>query len=119
MDAFSYIANADVSAIEHLYQQYKNDSESVDESWQHFFKGFDFSQTEYGNEKEKVVNESLNGIHPSHSLKEVQVYQLIRAYRARGHLRSKTNPVRTRKDRAPYLDLGIFWFNKRRPYNRI
>lgn len=40
--------------------------------------------------------------------KEVQVRNLIHAYRTRAHLRSKTNPVRERKDRKPILDLEDF-----------
>ncbi|WP_426061387.1 2-oxoglutarate dehydrogenase E1 component [Hymenobacter sp. B1770] len=40
--------------------------------------------------------------------KETAVRNLIHAYRSRGHLRAKTNPVRERKDRKPRLDLGDF-----------
>ncbi|MDX5347856.1 MAG: 2-oxoglutarate dehydrogenase E1 component, partial [Hymenobacteraceae bacterium] len=40
--------------------------------------------------------------------KEVAVRNLIHAYRTRGHLRSKTNPVRERKDRHALLDLTDF-----------
>ena len=40
--------------------------------------------------------------------KETAVRNLIHAYRSRGHLRAKTNPVRERKDRHPRLDLGDF-----------
>ena len=45
MDKYSYIANADGASIDELYQSYKKDPSSVDESWQKFFEGFDFSQT--------------------------------------------------------------------------
>ncbi len=45
MDQFSYIANGDVAAIESLYQQYLQNPESVDVSWQNFFKGFEFSKS--------------------------------------------------------------------------
>ena len=40
--------------------------------------------------------------------KEFGVYQLIRAYRKKGHLVSKTNPIRERIDRRANLDLGFF-----------
>ncbi|HEX8656826.1 MAG TPA: 2-oxoglutarate dehydrogenase E1 component, partial [Hymenobacter sp.] len=40
--------------------------------------------------------------------KETAVRNLIHAYRSRGHLRAKTNPVRERKDRKPRLDLTDF-----------
>jgi 2-oxoglutarate dehydrogenase E1 component len=42
------------------------------------------------------------------SNKETAVRNLIHAYRSRGHLRAKTNPVRERKDRKPRLDLPDF-----------
>jgi len=44
MDQFSYIANADTAAISDLYESYLKDPNSVDTSWQNFFKGFDFSR---------------------------------------------------------------------------
>ena len=42
------------------------------------------------------------------SNKETAVSNLIHAYRSRGHLRARTNPVRERKDRQPRLDLPDF-----------
>ena len=47
MLSHSYLSNADVDATEHLYQQYKNDKSSVDESWQRFFEGFDFARINF------------------------------------------------------------------------
>ncbi|SHJ42462.1 2-oxoglutarate dehydrogenase E1 component [Hymenobacter daecheongensis DSM 21074] len=40
--------------------------------------------------------------------KETAVSNLIHAFRSRGHLRAKTNPVRERKDRKARLDLTDF-----------
>ena len=40
--------------------------------------------------------------------KETAVRNLIHAFRSRGHLRAKTNPVRERKDRQARLSLGDF-----------
>ena len=44
MDKYTYIANSDGAYIEDLYNSYKQDSTSVDEGWQKFFEGYDFSQ---------------------------------------------------------------------------
>src|SRR6187402_3813760 len=108
MDKYSYVANADVSTIDNLYNSYKENPESVDYSWQKFFEGFDFSQ----GTTSKVGNETktTNGNSSSSPLneKEMQVRFLIHAYRSRAHLRSNTNPVRKRKDRKPILDLQDF-----------
>jgi 2-oxoglutarate dehydrogenase E1 component len=112
MDKFSYIANAHGEYLEGLYQAYKENPESVDITWQKFFEGFEFYQTyNNGNGKASTLpaatSETKSGVGASVS-KEIQVRNLIMAYRTRGHLKSKTNPVRERKDRKPMLDLKDF-----------
>ncbi len=100
MDKYSYISNAHGSYIDELYKSYKENPESVDESWQKFFEGFDFAQQNY--------ETGQNGVGSEISSKEVGVRSLIHAYRSRGHLESKTNPVRPRKDRKAILELSNF-----------
>lgn len=111
MDKFSYIANAHGDYLEGLYQAYKENPESVDITWQKFFEGFEFYQTySNGNGKATTLSapvENKGGVSAS-VYKEIQVRNLIMAYRNRGHLKSKTNPVRERKDRKPLLDLKDF-----------
>ena len=104
MDPFSYVANADTQVIADLYEAYKQDPNSVDSSWRDFFKGFDFSQTWLG-EGSPVGTVSTDS---GHVQKEMAVISLIKAFRSRGHLLSKTNPVRARKDRKPRLDLADY-----------
>ncbi|GAB3777778.1 2-oxoglutarate dehydrogenase E1 component [Spirosoma horti] len=125
MDQYSYIANSDAAYVDQLYQSYKQDPQTVDESWQQFFKGFEFSLT-YGEKangthngesaeaKSNGVssNGSANGqttsakpVDASHAEKEVSVASLIKAYRSRGHLLAKTNPLKERKNRQPRVDL--------------
>ena len=99
MDKYSYIANAHGSYIDELYQSYKENPDSVDESWQRFFEGFDFSLQKYGEDgAAKSDNQLL-------SPKETKVRNLIHAYRTRGHLESKTNPVRPRRDHKALLSI--------------
>ena len=97
MDKFSYLGNGDVTAIEELYKQYKSDPASIDESWQMFFKGFDFQKSDYSDEAV-----------PENVLKEFKVLDLINGYRTRGHLFTKTNPVRARRTYVPTLALENF-----------
>ena len=116
MDQYSYVANSDAAYIDQLYQSYKQDSASVDTSWQQFFKGFEFSLT-YGDPTDKSApangkpaGAATNGtasapVDATQSEKEVSVASLIKAYRSRGHLLSKTNPIGQRKDRNPRLSL--------------
>ncbi len=106
MDKFSYIANADPTVIDQMYQSYLVDPKSIDLSWQKFFEGFDFSLAKYGEnngfkkESPSVTGDALE--------KEIQVRTYIYEYRRRAHLKSKTNPVRERKDRKPRLKLEDF-----------
>ncbi|MCU0450220.1 MAG: 2-oxoglutarate dehydrogenase E1 component [Bernardetiaceae bacterium] len=112
MDPFSYIANADVSVIDTYYQQYKADPSSVDESWRQFFAGFDFSlayaeQSGNGNGHGPSMAPAPTA-EATDQAKELRVRNLIQAYRSRGHLKSRTNPVRERRDRKALLDLQDF-----------
>lgn len=98
MDKVSYVGNADVNAIEHLYHSYKKDPSSVDEGWQKFFEGFEFAQTSY--EDGEAIPENFQ--------KEFKVLNLIDGYRTRGHLFTKTNPVRERRKYSPTLKIENF-----------
>ncbi|MBS1652921.1 MAG: 2-oxoglutarate dehydrogenase E1 component [Bacteroidetes bacterium] len=101
MDKFSYVGTSDVNAIEQLYLQYQNNNNSVDKTWQDFFKGFEFAQTNYD-------QKNLNGQIPENVAKEFKVISLITGYRQRGHLFTKTNPVRQRRKYEPTLALENF-----------
>lgn len=102
MDKYSYIANAHGNYVDELYRAYKADPTSIDESWQKFFEGFEFAENYNGN------GYAAEGLSPEMAAKEAGVSRLIFAYRSRAHLRSKTNPVRQRKSRNPWLDLELF-----------
>jgi len=97
MDPLDFISQAEPQALEELYQQYRNNPESVDESWRLFFKGFDLATASYGDSAGNPQTQ-----------KEFQVINLIQAYRERGHLFTKTNPVRARRVYKPDLSLGHF-----------
>lgn len=98
MDKYSFLGNGDVSAINELYQAYRKDPSSVEEGWAKFFQGFDFYQENYQDSDEG----------PAAKRKEFKVIQLINAYRSRGHLFTKTNPVRERRKYEPTLDIENF-----------
>jgi len=98
MDKVTYVGNADVTAIDFLYKSYKQDPESVDIGWQKFFEGFEFAQTNF-DEKGDI---------PENFQKEFKVLNLINGYRTRGHLFTKTNPVRDRRKYEPTLAIENF-----------
>jgi 2-oxoglutarate dehydrogenase E1 component len=99
MDKFSYLGNSDVNAVEELFVQYQKDPNAVDKTWQDFFKGFEFAKTDYS---------SSGGAIPENVSKEFKVISLITGYRQRGHLFTKTNPVRQRRTYEPSLALENF-----------
>lgn len=128
MDKYSYIANSDAAYVDELYRAFKQNPASVDESWQRFFAGFEFSQSyaengtttngsatpangKASNGAAPALNgQSANGklVDTKHAEKEVSVASLIKAYRSRGHLLAKTNPIGNRKDRVPRLALADY-----------
>ncbi|MES3016422.1 MAG: 2-oxoglutarate dehydrogenase E1 component [Bacteroidota bacterium] len=100
MDNLSYISNANSAYIDSLYQSYKQDPNSIDFGWQKFFEGFDFGR---GSEAGVVSAET-----PDHFFKEINVLNMINGYRQRGHLFTKTNPVRERRSYYPGKELETF-----------
>jgi 2-oxoglutarate dehydrogenase E1 component len=112
MDKFTYIANAHVAYLDEMYAAYKNDPSSIDPSWKEFFDGFDFAISHYGegaptsSSSVEAKTTALSGtiMHVENLPKEIRVRAMIHAYRSRAHLRSKTNPVRERRDRKPLID---------------
>ncbi|MCB0761723.1 MAG: 2-oxoglutarate dehydrogenase E1 component [Flavobacteriales bacterium] len=101
-DQLSFLGNAHGDAIEALYQQYKANPESVDTSWQRFFEGFEFQRADFEGDSE------FHGEFP----REFKVINLINGYRSRGHLFTKTNPVRERRKYSPTLDIEHFGLNE-------
>ena len=102
MDQFSYLNTLDNAVMEDLLEKYRKDPASVDESWRKFFEGFEFCQKNYKAEEGDAF------LYPN----EFKVMNLIIAYRQRGHLFTKTNPVRTRRKYSPTLDIENFGLGK-------
>ena len=113
MKDFQYITNADPGFIESLYSNFVKDRGSVDPELRKFFEGFDFAvnflPAHQGSNSLDVPSVKSTGLSSSASLeKEFAVYRLIEAYRKKGHLVAKTNPIRERKDRHANLQLVNF-----------
>ena len=112
MDRFSFLNTAHIKLIDSMYQQYLQSPDSIESSWKSFFQGFDFALENYGEsvqEVPQVVQTAINtGAVPEDILTEFKVINLIEAYRTRGHLFTKTNPVRKRREYSPTLDIETF-----------
>ena len=101
MDKHSYIGNMSPEAIDELYSNFQKDPNSVYAGWKQFFSGFDFARARYGDD---ALNDNCSG----QVDKEFKVINLINGYRSRGHLFTKTNPVRERRTYAPTLEIQNF-----------
>ena len=98
LDRFSFLNSIDIDYIDELHQRYLVDKRLVEPSWRSFFDGYEFSKFNY-----QEVDEI-----PTNVLKEFRVINLINAYRSRGHLFTKTNPVRERRKYHPTLEIKNF-----------
>jgi|JI9StandDraft_1071089.scaffolds.fasta_scaffold01221_14 2-oxoglutarate dehydrogenase E1 component len=101
MDKYSYLSNVDSAWLDEQYQHFLKDPASVDPGWARFFEGFELARTEHA---------MLPGVQFSSGTgdamaKEFKVLEYINAYRQRGHLFTRTNPVRERRTYTPPLDL--------------
>ncbi|MDT0644141.1 2-oxoglutarate dehydrogenase E1 component [Zunongwangia sp. F363] len=115
MDRFSFLNAAHTAYFAELYDQYLQYPDSVEPSWRAFFQGFDFGLQQDG-VSQKVLEEAPAGFKegevPEHVVKEFQVIRLIDGYRTRGHLFTKTNPVRERRQYSPTLDIENFGLSR-------
>ena len=125
MDRFSFLNAAHLEFIGDLYDQYVQYPDSIEPSWKAFFQGYDFANATYDGEPlfapaqssapsrasqsvQTVVNPTVVSQIPENVQKEFKVINLINAYRTRGHLFTKTNPVRERRKFEPTLDIKNF-----------
>lgn len=115
MDKYSFLNTAHTSFFAELYDKYLKNPDSVEPSWRAFFQGFDFGmessldELDLSSQNGMVTIANGDQVEMPQSLqKEFQVIRLIDGYRSRGHLFTKTNPVRDRRKYIPTLDLENF-----------
>lgn len=114
MDRFSFLNAAHTEFFAQTYEQYLSNPDSVEPSWRAFFQGFDFGMTTYNEEQvmQQMADYSSHAVSSGQVsekvLKEFNVLKLIDGYRSRGHLFTKTNPVRDRRTYSPNLAIENF-----------
>ncbi len=110
MDKFSFLNAAHTAFFADLYDQYLKNPDAVEPSWRAFFQGYDLGSEDSGQntDGEQGVLTQI----PEEVQKEFQVLKLIDGYRVRGHLFTKTNPVRDRRTYEPTLDIANFGLSK-------
>ncbi len=100
MEISTPVGNMEINAVEALYKAFLENPDSVDESWRHFFSGFDLAIRHFSGKSGLGNTDQVS--------KEFAVLQLIHGYRQRGHLFTKTNPVRSRRKYSPTLAIENF-----------
>ncbi len=105
MEQKNSLSKEDNLEIENLFNKYKSDPDSVDDNWKIFFEGMEFAQLSKDNSPSQTINQlsDLQDLEP-----EFKVFNLINGYRVRGHLFTRTNPVRERRQYTPTLALENF-----------
>lgn len=111
-ERLSYLRNAHPRYIEELFHRYQADPASVHESWRLFFEGVEFAAVPAAapgsggavSSATPAISPAAAGFDP----REFKVIDLIQAYRSRGHLFTRTNPVRTRRPYRPTLETANF-----------
>ncbi|MFS4416400.1 2-oxoglutarate dehydrogenase E1 component [Maribacter sp. 2307ULW6-5] len=115
MDKYSFLNAAHTAFFSDMYDKYLVNPDSVEPSWRAFFQGFDFGMEGALDGMGAVAGETMvaspqGGMAemPESLQKEFKVIRLIDGYRSRGHLFTKTNPVRDRRQYVPSLDIENF-----------
>ncbi len=87
-----------LDAIEAMYQRWRQDSASVDQSWQWFFEGFELGLGRPA--QAGAVDARL----------QIGIVQLIYAYRDLGHFLAHLDPLSEPRQSHPLLDLAQWGF---------
>ncbi len=106
MDKYSFLNAAHTAFFADQYDQYLKNPDAIEPSLRAFFQGYDFGSENYGSNGDMV--DELSTEIPEQVQKEFQVVRLIDGYRTRGHLFTKTNPVRDRRKYEPSLAIENF-----------
>lgn len=91
-----FLSNIDSQAIEAMFNEWKTNPQAVSTEWQRFFEGFELARTNFNQGSSELLDT------------EFKVLNLIDGYRKRGHLFTKTNPVRARRKHSPNLAIENF-----------
>lgn len=101
MEKFSFLQRENLPLIEEQYQNYKNNPDSVEPNFRLFFEGLEFAQT-YSDAAPASASDLT---------KEIQVLNLINAYRNYGHLLAKLDPLSLQDRKAHQLEISNFGLN--------
>ncbi|MDP2361192.1 MAG: 2-oxoglutarate dehydrogenase E1 component [bacterium] len=116
MSPLPWLHQAEPRVVDAYYQQYLSQPETLPADWRRFFEGFEFARQapealaaarRTGGAEEDICGEPMRRVREDFA-RESRVLALIDGYRLRGHLFTRTNPVRSRRPYRPPLDPETF-----------
>ncbi|MFL0797345.1 MAG: 2-oxoglutarate dehydrogenase E1 component [Cellvibrionaceae bacterium] len=125
----SHISGGNAAYVEELFESYLTDPNSIPEEWRSYFDqlplvpgaiGQDMSHATIRDQFEQLCKSRVRNIPVSpgggnaeHERKQIQVMQLIEAYRERGHQKAAIDPLGLMKQPpTPDLDLSFWGLNQ-------
>ncbi|MEZ4742343.1 MAG: 2-oxoglutarate dehydrogenase E1 component [Bdellovibrionota bacterium] len=94
-DRFSFATGTNANFIDALFEQYRQDPDSVESSWQKFFEGYEFA-----------LSGSRGSVQADDAHENAQVEALIHTYRRLGHLSAHVNPLDEKPGMSSELQLA-------------
>jgi len=115
MSSAPWLHQADPRVLDAHYQTFLAQPELLSEDWRRFFEGFEFARgapqalARFAGDGSAgdVCSEPVRRVREDFE-RESRVLALIEGYRLRGHLFTRTNPVRSRRPYRPPLTLETF-----------
>ena len=104
LSRFNFATGTNAAYIESLYEQYKSDPGSVDESFRKFFEGYDFASKAAGISFQTVGVSKKSSPPVGEEANAAKVEAYINAYRRIGHLNAHLNPLREEASLEARLD---------------
>ena len=105
MTSLDFINRANAEYVEALYEQFRRDPESVDDTWALFFAGFDAARGSNG--VQPAQTSTLLAMRPS---QHIGVFDLVHSYRELGHLIADLDPLGHNQLSHPLLEPSEFGF---------
>src|SRR5262245_27325896 len=99
MNRLGFATRWNLDAIEAAYQRWRQDPESVDESWRLFFEGFELGAD---SSRPLATDTGVN------AAEQASVVRLVQAYRDLGHFLARLDPLGEPRKSHPQLELSAF-----------
>jgi len=109
-------SSANLPFVEELYAAYRRDARSVSEAWREYFTGLGDGESaaKLGPQfhPRSIFNPASPRAEAPDLLLQYRVDQLVRAYRVRGHIQAKLDPLSDFVPYVPELDLEYYGFTE-------